>query len=109
MIECKAVVPADVGQDVLDRIDRDLTAAFGGLHKSHSVGLWCDPDQGGRVIHQPTWTYNVAVQHPVDGVTFQRIIEGHCREAGERYLYVAVPDPFALATSPRIVPLQEGV
>ncbi len=105
MIECKAVIPFELGSEVFELINRDLTAAFGGLHMTNGVGLWCDPDQGGRVVAQPIVTIVCAVKHPVDGITFSNIIERHCRDAGERYLYVTIPDPFAITTAARVINL----
>lgn len=107
MIECKAVVPIGVGQDVLDLIERDLVQAFDGCCWYVGQGLWCDPDQGGRVLSEPIVTYVCAVKHPVDGITFSNIIERHCRNAGERYLYVTIPDPFAITTAVRIINLNK--
>ena len=106
MIECKVVVPAGVGQDVLDLIERDLVQAFDGCHWYVGQGLWADPDQGGRVVSEPIITYVCAVPTITAGETFQRIIEGHCRVAGERYLYVVRPD-LSREVSTAIVPLQE--
>ena len=100
MIECKAVIPASVGPEVIHLIERDLTAAFGGLHISPGAGLWCDPDQGGRVIAEAIVTMICAVPSVDDFVTFQGIVESHCRAAGECYLYVARQDGHA-----EIVPL----
>ena len=105
MIECKAVIPISVADEVFALIDRDLTAAFGGLHKTYGSGLWCDPDQGGKVVSEGIVIYVCAVKHPVDGIAFSNIIERHCRGAGERYLYVTIPDPFAITTAARVIDL----
>ncbi len=102
MIECKAVIPFSVARETVELIERDLTAAFGGLHMSPGVGLWCDPDQGGRVISERIITMICAVPIVHDFGTFQGIVESHCRAAGERYLYVARQDGQA-----EIVPLTE--
>ena len=102
MIECKAVIPSSVGAEVLDLIERDLTAAFRGLHMNAGVGLWCDPDQGGRVISERIITMICAVPYVEGFGTFQGIVESHCRAAGERYLYVARQDGHA-----EVVPLTE--
>lgn len=105
MIECKAVVPIGVGHATLDFIKRDLVAAFDGCHWHRGQGLWADPDQGGRVVSESIITFVAAVKHPVDGITFSNIIERHCRDAGERYLYVTIPDPFAITTAARVIDL----
>ena len=107
MIECKAIVPAGVGRKVLGLIERDLVAAFDGCHWHVGHGLWADPAQGGRVMSEPIVTYVCAIKHVVDGITFSNIIERHCTDAGERYLYVTVPDPFAISTAARIINLNE--
>ncbi len=108
MIECKAVIPSSVGAEVLDLIDRDLCAAFDGLHKLDGVGLWCDLDQGGKVVSELIVIYVCAVKHLVDGITFSNIIERHCKAAGERYLYVTIPDPFAITTAARVINLNSN-
>ena len=87
MIELKAVIPMKVGKAIIELIMRDLTAAFGGLQSHTGAGLWCDPDQGGKVVAEEICTIITAVKHPADHVTFQGIVERHCRDAGERYLY----------------------
>ncbi len=102
MIECKAVIPFGVARQTVELIERDLTAAFGGLQMHAGVGLWCDPDQGGRVISERIITMICAVPSVDDFETFQEIVERHCRAAGERYLYVARQDGHA-----EIVPLTE--
>ncbi len=102
MIECKAVIPFKVGPEVIQIIERDLTAAFGGLQMNAGAGLWCDPDQGGRVIAEKIITMICAVPNVDDFKTFQGIVENHCRAAGERYLYVA-----RLEGSAEVVPLTE--
>ncbi len=102
MIECKAVIPASVGQGVLNLIERDLTAAFRGLQMYAGAGLWCDPDHGGRVISESIITVICAVPYVEGFATFQGIVERHCWAAGERYLYVA-----RLEGSAEIVPLIE--
>ncbi len=100
MIECKAVIPFSVARETVELIERDLTAAFGGLHMSPGAGLWCDPVQGGLVIAEKIVTMICAVPSVDDFKTFQGIVERHCRAAGERYLYVARQDGHA-----EIVPL----
>ncbi len=89
MIECKAVIPFSVARETVELIERDLTAAFGGLQMYAGVGLWCDPDQGGRVIAEKIITMICAVSSVDAFEIFQGIVESHCRAAGERYLYVS--------------------
>jgi len=89
MIECKAVIPMKVGKAVIELIMRDLTAAFGGLQSYTGAGLWSDPDQGGRVVAEEIATIIAAIPSAIDWPTFQEIVENHCRDAGERYLYMA--------------------
>ncbi len=102
MIECKAVIPASVGSEVIQSIERNLTAAFGGFQMYPGVGLWSDPDHGGRVISESIITVICAVPSVTDFTTFQMIVESYCRAAGERYLYVAFQHGRA-----EIVPLTE--
>lgn len=102
MIECKVVVPLKVGQDVIELIWRDLTAAFGGVQSTQGAGLWCDPDQGGKVVAEAIVTMIVAVPRAEEYCVFHDIVTNHCRAAGERYLYISRAEGRA-----EIIPLTE--
>ena len=89
MLEFKAVVPMKVGKEVLELIFEDLTVYFGGLQSHTGAGLWRDPDQGGKVVAEEICTIITGAKSAMDWPTFQGIVERHCRDAGERYLYMA--------------------
>lgn len=89
MIECKAVIPLKVGPGVIMRVERDLTAAFGGAHSTQGAGLWCDPDQDGKVIAEAVVIIVAAVSRSEEYCVFHDIVANHCRTAGERYLYIS--------------------